>query len=82
MESVVEIVLEKCLNIENAIAEHDEAGDESEAFDIIKEFKLYCTKFPEMTLNRPVTILNQKSPDTVSLYFEYYKEINPPPPKA
>jgi hypothetical protein len=82
MESVVEIVLEKCFNMEDAIAEHDETGDESESLNLTKEFQWGYTKLPEINFNRPITEIEPINSYKEAFYFQYFKEINPPPPKA
>jgi hypothetical protein len=81
MESVIEIVLEKCLNIEDAISEHDETGDESETCEFVKEFQ-WCCVIPEIKFDLIVTEIKPVKVYKESLCFEYIKEINPPPPKA
>jgi len=82
METVVEIVLEECFNIEDAIVEHDETGNESESLNLIKEFQWRYTKFPEINFNRPITEIDPVNSYNEVFYFQYFKEINPPPPKA
>jgi hypothetical protein len=82
MESVIEIVLEKCLGIENAVVERDETGDESETIQLLKEFQLCCTTFPELQFSNPVIVLALTNGYQERGYFQYFKEINPPPPKA
>jgi hypothetical protein len=81
-ETVVELVLEGWLGIDNAIAEHDETGDESETFEIIKQFQLYTSNIPEISFYRPIIELEQAISYQEDKYFQYINEINPPPPKA
>jgi hypothetical protein len=81
MESVIEIVLEKCFGIEDAISEQDEPGEESEMFDIVKVLVLYCANVPEFGF----FIQDKVIPNPLmseELYCQYHKDINPPPPKA
>ena len=83
MESVVEIVLEKGLGIDNAIAEHDEP-DESDAqnFEMSKEFKVCPSSNFTAIVNFETTIINIRSPYKEPHYSTFVHEINPPPPKA
>jgi len=83
IESVAELVLEKVLNIENAIAEHDENDTEDgNSFDLKKEV-VYCHQSEvrnDKNFNKGLSII------AVTYYEEQYcsqfhPEIVPPPPK-
>ena len=83
IESVAELVLEKVLNIENAISEHDENDTEDgNSFDLKKEF-VYCHQSEvrnDKNFNKGLSII------AVTYYEEQYSsqfhpEIVPPPPK-
>jgi len=83
MESVLEIVLEKGLNIENAIAEHDEADDtNTQNFEICKDIKFQPYKIALLNFNRPFKYIFLDTPYKIDYSYLYYKEINPPPPQA
>lgn len=84
MESVAELVLEKVLNFENAIAEHDENdADDGGCFEIKKPFSLFC-----QTKNKIGQVFNQRLSVIVATTFleqfssQFHPEIIPPPPKA
>jgi hypothetical protein len=84
MESVAEIVLEKVLNIENAIAEHDENDTEAgNNFELKKEFVYY-----HQTKVKNDKIFNNGLCIIASNYYDeqyssqFHPEIVPPPPKA
>jgi hypothetical protein len=80
-ESVVELVLEKGLGMENAVAEHDEPGDESQDLELIKEFKRCNISYPEIKLYRScITVSNL--PYQEGFLSQYTCDITPPPPKA
>lgn len=81
-ESFIELVLEQWLGIENAVAEHDEPGDESEDLEIIKQFKLTHLQPSEIKFERTYTIAYSQFPDPGSYRSQYCSEITPPPPKA
>jgi hypothetical protein len=84
MESVAELVLEKVLDIENAIAEHDENDSEDgNSFDLKKEIVYY----PQTKVKSNIFIYNQLHIIASTDYDEQYRsqfhpEIVPPPPKA
>jgi hypothetical protein len=81
-ETIVELVLEKCIGIENAIEEHDEPGDESQSFEINKEFQLFSIAFTKVNFNRPYIELNKQIPEKIIDLPTVISEIVPPPPKA
>lgn len=80
-ETIVELVLEQGLGIDNAVEEHDEPGDESNDFELNKEFKIYPNHSPSIEF-RLVSIKVKAVSYHESLYWQYSLEINPPPPKA
>lgn len=83
MESVVEIVLEKVFNIDNAIAEHDEPDEsDSENFEMSKEFKVYTHQATLKLLSPEVIYVNDNLSYKASFYNSFVNEISPPPPKA
>lgn len=84
MESVVEIVLEKALNIENAIAEHDEKdNDEGTVCIIKKEVNLFFSnayEFAQLPVEETPVV---STPEYIEPFFvEYCPENSPPPPEA
>jgi len=83
-ESIVELVLEKVIGIENAIEEHDEPDeDESQSIRLSKDFKLYPTHY-YTTFNFLITyttVFNKAAYSCADLP-QYFHEITPPPPKA
>jgi len=84
IESVAELVLEKVLNIENAIAEHDENDTEDgNSFDLKKDFVYYFrTKIKNDKIfdNGPHIIASTDYDEQYSSQF--HPEIVPPPPKS
>lgn len=83
MESIVEIVLEKGFNIDNAIAEHDEP-DESDAgsFEMSKEFKVYAHPLTLKIIEPEVHFVTHNLSYADPSYNSFVNEITPPPPKA
>jgi hypothetical protein len=82
-ESLVEMVLEKGLDIENAIEEHDEADDtNSQNFEMCKDIKFHSVRTELASFERPYNIVFLDTPYKMDYSFLYFKEINPPPPKA
>lgn len=82
-ESFVELVLEKVLGIDNAVAEHDEADEtNSQNFEMSKDFKLYnqCAQNIVFQLHT-IEIVNIPFYKESSLA-EYFREIQPRPPRA
>lgn len=83
MESVVEIVLEKGFEIDNAIEEHDEPDESNTGnFEMIKDFKLYSNPLTSNFINP-----NAAAAKTFIIYNDFHyssfiNEITPPPPKA
>lgn len=82
MESIVEIILEQVLGIDNAIAEFDEQDSDSYK-DNIELCDDYCSAHQSFKLNYNFNF----SQATVFHYTEQYSgqfhsEITPPPPKA
>lgn len=81
-ETIVELVLEKCVGIENAIEEHDEPGDESQNLEITKEFQLYTQSHEQIIFNRSFIELNIYIADKTMRLPSIVSDIIPPPPKA
>lgn len=82
MESIVEIILEQILDIDNAIAEYDEQ-DTNSYKDDIELCDEYCLSHQSSKLNYNFNFSNA----TAFYYKEKYSgqfhpEITPPPPKA
>ena len=82
MESIVEIVLEKVLEIENAIPEHDESDDEAKGTN---EFKKDYKLLAFLPLKNVLTE-NNANPDLEHVSFSYCFEeqyipgdLTPPP---
>jgi hypothetical protein len=81
-ESMVELVLEKCVGIENAIAEHDEADDEERDFEMTKEFKVYSNTYEKIIFFRTYTEFDNTVPYTHTYISQYVNDITHPPPQA
>ncbi|WP_143083845.1 hypothetical protein [Flexibacter flexilis] len=85
MESIAEIVLEQFLDIDDAMAEHDEDDDESgSSFSKKRTFDVFvCHKFIKVVIGCPcyrdITFL---STYTEQFFEQFNAEIIPPPPKA
>jgi hypothetical protein len=84
MESIVEIILEQGLDIQNAIPEHeDQDTDDNGSFSIKKGVDFFVSnKFLKIVFNRSFVDLA-----SIRVYDEQYSEqfhpeIVPPPPKA
>ena len=84
MESVVEILLEKVFDIQNAIAEHDENDtEEGNIFTLKKDFSFHHRNKIEK-----INILDSGLYITVSTDYkeqfnsQFHPEIVPPPPKV
>ncbi len=83
MESVVEIVLEKGFEIENAISEHDEPVEsDSQNIELSKHFKLYSNHYVISLTNHYLGNIYHNSLYISPKYIVGIQEINPPPPKA
>lgn len=84
MESVVEIVLEKIFDIENAVSEHDENDtEEGNSLSLKKDFSFHYRN----TLEKIKFFYNELHIVALANYDEQYSsqfhpEIVPPPPKA
>jgi hypothetical protein len=84
IESVAELILEEVLNIENAIAEHDEKDTEDgNSFDLKKDF----VYFHRTEVKNDKNFNNGLSIIALTYYDEQYSsqfhpEIVPPPPKS
>ncbi len=82
-ESLVEMVLEQGLDIENAIAEHDEADDtNTQNFEMCKDVKFQPNQAALLNFNIPFKYIFLNTPHKIDYSYMYYKEINPPPPRA
>lgn len=84
IESVAELVLEKVLNIENAIAEHDENDTEDgNSFDLKKDFVYYLrTKIEnDKIFDNGLHIIASTDYDE-QYSSQFHPEIVPPPPKS
>jgi hypothetical protein len=81
-ETIVELVLEKCIGIEDAIAEHDEPGDESQNFEMTKEFQLYTHDRPLISFSRSYIELDILISEKIIRLPSIVSDIVPPPPKA
>ena len=82
-ESFVELVLEKVLGIENAVAEHDETDEtNSQNFEMSKDFKLYNQCAQNIVFqSHAIEITNIPSYKEL-IFTEYIGEIQPRPPRA
>ena len=84
IESVAELILEKVLNIENAIAEHDENDTEDgNSFDLKKEFVYYhqTEVKNDKNFNNGLSIIVLTNYDE-QYSSQFHPEIVPPPPKS
>lgn len=81
-ETFVELVLEKCIGIENAIEEHDEPGDETQNIELNKEFNLYSHPFLQITLLRPYIEFGNYPPYDHTYISQYVNDITHPPPQV
>ncbi|MFY9309496.1 MAG: hypothetical protein WAQ28_10660 [Bacteroidia bacterium] len=83
MESVVEIVMEEFLKIDNAIAEHDEPDeDDKPGFEAKKEVSFYVSPKFNLLIQLPHNHTNAETPYNSALISDYSSDIVPPPPKA
>lgn len=84
MESIVEVLLEEVVGIDNAIAEHDEPDDDNTGnFSIKKSVDFSC----HQSKVKPILAITSTHLDNHYLFQEQYSEqfhpeIVPPPPKA
>jgi hypothetical protein len=81
MESIAEIFLEKILEIENAVPEHEEHDDDNGKFNNIMSIdcldKLYLDKLSQNITKFPVSFLFKEKYSS-----QFHPELIPPPPKA
>lgn len=84
MESIVEIVLEKILCIENAVAEYDEPGDENNiGFSAKKLIDTFIPYFSaNLSLSADFCILFKHSNYKESYSEQFHPELILPPPEA
>ena len=82
MESIIEVVLEIFLGIDDAISEHDEQGDESIKGYNIKHFSIYCFSLLSYDL-QPITLININPFTFKNTNFktQFFGEPTSPPPK-
>ena len=82
-ESILEMLLEQAFNIEDAIAEHDEADDNSSSLSL-EMFQDVIIHADEdlIEMNNWVDHSRSVTPYKRNYSFFYLKEINPPPPKG
>ena len=82
-ETVVEIVLEKVLGIDNAIAEQDEADDTNSLnFEMSKDFKLYNQCVQNIVFQSHAIEITNIPLYKELIFTEYIGEIQPRPPRA
>lgn len=85
MESVVEIILEKYLGFDNAIAEHDEPDDDSDnstTIEIVKDLSVTDFYTCDFSISIPCNTLTIETPYDIAFASDYISEIIPPPPKC
>jgi hypothetical protein len=83
IETVVELVLEKALDIDNAIEEQDEADDTNALnFEMCKDFKFYNSPLKVNFRRTAVAYNKTETPYIAPSLKSFIKEIIPPPPKA
>ena len=84
IESVAELVLEKVLNIENAIAEHDENDTEDgNSFDLKKDFVYFHrTKIKNDKIFDNGLHIIASTEYNEQYSSQFHPEIVPPPPKS
>lgn len=81
-ETIIELILEQGIGIDNAIAEHDETGDESQDFEIEKEFKVCSNSTYSIVFTRPFTVLDNTVSYNNIYMCQYVNDITHPPPQA
>lgn len=82
-ESVLEIVLKKGLNIHNAITEHDGPDDAgSQNFEMCEDEKSHPVQTQFANFIQPSGLMPLDTPYKTGYSYLFYKEINPPPPRA
>lgn len=81
-ETFVELVLEQFIGIENAIEEHDEPGNESQSFEITKEFQLYTQSHTVVSYTQSYIELDIQISDKILRLPFVVSDITSPPPKA
>ena len=84
MESVVEIVLENLLDIEDAIAEHDENDtEEGNSFNLKKDFSFHNrSKVENINFFDNGLYITVSTDYKEQFSSQFHPEIVPPPPKA
>ncbi len=83
IETVVELVLEKVLDIENAIPEQDEPDEDGGGFSVKKQIQFFAYKTFVHFVPYVFVVLSQKTFIYSDKHFDlFHPELNPPPPKA
>jgi len=83
MESLVEIVLEQAIGIENAIAEHDEPDNQAPVdLKYSLEFCFYQISIKTKIPKKEIGVLIHTSLYEEKFLAEFASEIVPPPPQA
>ncbi|MEP2024019.1 MAG: hypothetical protein ABJH98_05000 [Reichenbachiella sp.] len=83
MESVIEIVLEQWMEIEDAIPEYDEPDTDESTMTFKKSFDFICIEFDKDSRYISEFLLKSKFSDyTKKLRQQFCPEFIPPPPKA
>ncbi len=83
MESIVEIVLEGWMDIENAIPEHDESDGTKSTLVLKKTFDFCLFEFKRGNAYASDFLLRNRFLDySRNFQQQFYPEFTPPPPKA
>jgi hypothetical protein len=83
MESIVEIVLEKGLGIDNALEEHDEPNEsDAQDFEMTKDVKFFSSQIKNSLINPEYIISKTQISFKEAFYSSCINEILAPPPKA
>lgn len=83
MESMVEIVLEQVLQIDNAIPEHDDPDQNGNAFSVKKGIDSFVSYSAlKIMLTNGYTLFTKHHFYTENYSEQFHPELTPPPPKA
>jgi hypothetical protein len=82
MESVIEIFLEQVLDIDNAIAEHDEQDNDDGKINLNTGIDFFIQNFAMTLADINCYLLNNHSQYTENFYQQFASELNSPPPEA
>lgn len=82
MESVVEIILEQVLDIDNAIPEHDESDNDNGKINLKTAIDFFISKFSVELADISCSLLNKPSQYKENFYKRFNPELNSPPPEA